>query len=42
MRGIRDEYIDTAHPPASTALQVAGLALPDLMLEIDILAVIAG
>jgi reactive intermediate/imine deaminase len=39
VRAVRDEYIDTARPPASSAVQVAGLVLPDLLLEIDALAV---
>jgi enamine deaminase RidA (YjgF/YER057c/UK114 family) len=41
MRRIRDEYINTAQPPASTLLQVAGLALPGLMFEVDAVAVAA-
>jgi enamine deaminase RidA (YjgF/YER057c/UK114 family) len=40
VRAVRDEYIDTARPPASSAVQVAGLVLPELLLEIDALAVI--
>jgi reactive intermediate/imine deaminase len=39
VRAVRDEYIDTARPPASSAVQVAGLVLPELLLEIDALAV---
>ena len=37
---VRDEFIDTARPPASTAIGVAALALPDLMIEVDAIAVI--
>jgi enamine deaminase RidA (YjgF/YER057c/UK114 family) len=40
VRAVRDECIDTARPPASTAVQVAGLVLHDLLLEVDALAVI--
>jgi reactive intermediate/imine deaminase len=39
VRAVRDEYVDTARPPASSAVQVAGLVLPALLLEIDALAV---
>ena len=41
MRRVRDEYINVAQPPASTLLQVAGLALPGLMFEVDAVAVAA-
>jgi enamine deaminase RidA (YjgF/YER057c/UK114 family) len=37
----RDEYVDTARPPASTAVQVTALAMPDLMIEIEAWAVCA-
>jgi enamine deaminase RidA (YjgF/YER057c/UK114 family) len=36
----RDEMVDTTHPPASTFVQVAGLARPDLLVEIEAIAVI--
>ncbi len=39
VRAVRDEYVDTTRPPASSAVQVAGLVLPELLLEIDALAV---
>jgi enamine deaminase RidA (YjgF/YER057c/UK114 family) len=39
VRAVRDEYVDTTRPPASSAVQVAGLVLPELLLEIDELAV---
>jgi len=32
--------INTARPPASTAIGVAELALPDLMIEVDAIAVL--
>ena len=41
VRAIRDEYVDTARPPASTAVQVIALAMPDLMIEIEAWAVCA-
>jgi enamine deaminase RidA (YjgF/YER057c/UK114 family) len=41
MRRVRDEYIDTAQPPASTLLQVVALALPELMFEVDAVAAAA-
>ncbi|WP_329253230.1 RidA family protein [Streptomyces sp. NBC_01478] len=34
----RDEFIDTARPPASTVVQVVALYRPDLLLEVDALA----
>jgi enamine deaminase RidA (YjgF/YER057c/UK114 family) len=40
VRAVRDEYVDTARPPASSAVQVAGLILPDLLLEVEAFAVI--
>ena len=39
VRAVRDEYVDTTRPPASSAVQVAGLVLPELLLEIDAFAV---
>ncbi len=41
VRAIRDEYVDTARPPAGTAVQVAALAMPDLMIEIEAWAICA-
>jgi enamine deaminase RidA (YjgF/YER057c/UK114 family) len=37
---VRDEFIDTTRPPASTAIGVAALALPELMIEVDAIAVL--
>lgn len=42
IRPIRDEFVDTDHPPASTAVQVGALARPELMLEIEALAITPG
>ncbi|NGN63587.1 alpha/beta fold hydrolase [Streptomyces sp. A7024] len=39
LREARDAHVDTANPPASTAVQVAGLIRPDLLVEVDALAV---
>jgi enamine deaminase RidA (YjgF/YER057c/UK114 family) len=39
VRTIRDEYVDIARPPASTAIQVAALAMPGLMIEIEAWAI---
>jgi enamine deaminase RidA (YjgF/YER057c/UK114 family) len=36
---VRDEFIDTSRPPASTAVGVAALALPGMMIEVDAIAV---
>ena len=39
-RKVRDRYVNTESPPASTLVQVAGLALPGLTIEIDATAVV--
>jgi reactive intermediate/imine deaminase len=39
VRTIRDEYIDTKHPPASTLVEVSGLFSPDVLVEIQAIAV---
>jgi len=38
----RDEFIDTTRPPASTVVQVVALYRPDLLLEVDALALTAA
>ncbi|GAA1236307.1 RidA family protein [Kitasatospora nipponensis] len=40
VREARDAVIDTARPPASSAVVVAGLISPDYLLEVDALAVV--
>lgn len=40
VREIRNQYINTAQPPASTAVEVGRLAHPDLLIEIEAVAVI--
>ncbi len=41
VREVRDRYVDTDRPPASTAVQVAALFRPGYVLEVEALAVIA-
>ncbi|MBW5481884.1 RidA family protein [Streptomyces bambusae] len=36
----RDEFIDTRRPPASTVVQIVALYRPDLLLEVDALALL--
>src|SRR5215831_214252 len=38
IRTVRDEFVDTARPPASTAVQVVALARPEFLLEVEALA----
>jgi reactive intermediate/imine deaminase len=38
-REVRDQYIDTSKPPASTAIQVPRLFRPEFLLEIEAVAV---
>ena len=40
VRKVRDETF-TANPPTSTLLVVAGLAMPDLVVEIEVVAVVS-
>jgi len=39
-RKVRDEFIDTSAPPASSLVQVSGLINPTFRVEIDALAVV--
>lgn len=39
LRAIRNEYIDTEHPPASTLVEVSGLFRDDVLVEIEAVAV---
>jgi enamine deaminase RidA (YjgF/YER057c/UK114 family) len=41
IRDVRDRYVDTERPPASTAVQVGALFRPGYLLEIDALALVA-
>lgn len=40
VRAARDAYIDTANPPASTAVQVVALFRPEALIEIEAYAVV--
>jgi enamine deaminase RidA (YjgF/YER057c/UK114 family) len=37
-RKVRDEFVDTANPPASSLVRVAGLVRPELLLEVEAIA----
>jgi enamine deaminase RidA (YjgF/YER057c/UK114 family) len=39
VREIRDSYVNTSQPPASTSVQVVALFRPDVMFEMDAVAV---
>jgi len=39
-REIRDRYFNTKAPPASTAVQIGKLAMPELLFEIEAIAVV--
>jgi enamine deaminase RidA (YjgF/YER057c/UK114 family) len=41
-REVRDRYIDTSAPPASTAIAISGLARPGALLEVEAVAVVPG
>lgn len=41
IRAVRDQYVDTARPPASSAVEVRRLFRDDVLLEIAAIAVIA-
>jgi enamine deaminase RidA (YjgF/YER057c/UK114 family) len=38
IRAVRDEFVDTARPPTSSLVGVAGLVLPDAMIEVEAVA----
>ena len=42
VRAVRDEFVDTAAPPTSTLVQVAGLFRPDLLVEVEAVAWLAA
>jgi reactive intermediate/imine deaminase len=42
LREIRDEYVSTERPPASTAVQVSRLAREEFLLEIEAVAALPG
>ena len=39
LRAIRDEYVDTERPPASTLVEVSGLFRDDALIEIEAVAI---
>lgn len=42
VREVRNRYVDTARPPASTAVQVSALFRPGYVVEVEALAVVRG
>ena len=42
VRAVRDEFVDTERPPASSLVQVAALFRPDLLIEIEAVAAVEG
>ena len=40
LREVRDEFVNTHNPPASTLVQVAKLARPEFLVEVEAVAVI--
>ena len=38
IRAVRDEFVDMARPPTSSLVRVAGLVLPDAMIEVEAVA----
>ena len=42
VREVRDQYVNTQQPPASTAVEVRRLVRDDLLLEVEAVAVIAS
>jgi reactive intermediate/imine deaminase len=42
VREIRDQYVNTQQPPASTAVEVQRLVRDDLLIEVEAVAVIAS
>ena len=39
VRAVRDEYVDTENPPASTLVEVSGLFREDVLIEIEAVAI---
>jgi reactive intermediate/imine deaminase len=39
IRAARDEFVDTADPPASSLVEVSRLVLPELLVEVEAVAV---
>ena len=41
VREVRDQYVNTKQPPASTAVEVRRLFRDDLLIEVEAVAVVA-
>jgi enamine deaminase RidA (YjgF/YER057c/UK114 family) len=41
IRAVRDEFIDVTLPPTSSLVQVAGLVLPELLIEVEAVACVS-
>lgn len=39
IRAVRDEFVDTGNPPASTLVEVSRLIAPELLIEIEAIAI---
>jgi reactive intermediate/imine deaminase len=42
VREVRDQYVNRAHPPASTAVEVRRLARDEFLIEVEAIAVLAA
>ena len=42
IRAVRDEFVDVQRPPTSSLVKVAGLFLPDVLIEVEAVACVAG
>jgi enamine deaminase RidA (YjgF/YER057c/UK114 family) len=40
VREVRDQFLDTANPPASTAVEVSRLLREGILIEVDAIAVL--
>jgi enamine deaminase RidA (YjgF/YER057c/UK114 family) len=42
VRAVRDEFVDVQRPPTSSLVKVAGLVLPELLIEVEAVACVPG
>jgi enamine deaminase RidA (YjgF/YER057c/UK114 family) len=42
IRAVRDEFVEVRRPPTSSLVEVAGLVLPELLLEVEAVACVPG